>query len=443
MAQQIISSNTFCATRWIVSSDASQGTHTTIAAALTSASAGDTIVLRPGTYTENITLKDRVNISGMPGDGDTPNVIINGTVSASGLVTSVISYVQLQTNSANLLSVTGSSATIIYINFCNLVCSNNTAINYTTTSTSAIVTLKNCRGNVSSATNIFFTHSGTGSLFISNCIFTNSGASTGVSTLSSGGSLYIQNSNLTFPITTSSTSVFDMSNSVVDTSALNLTALTLGGSGAQSVQTSCLLSGTASAISIGSTATISNCALDSSNTNCITGAGTINYAGLSFANSSTINTTTTTRKVTDGGQYQGRNVNTAPSASMLGEEIRSAIASGSAVSLTTATAANVTSISLTAGIWDVSGLVMFTGTPTGGTPYFSASINTTSATQGTLGDNAATSQTPPISGADNALVVPTYRISLNSTTTTYLVARADFSSGTCSAYGRISSTRVS
>lgn len=142
-----------------------------------------------------------------------------------------------------------------------------------------------------------------------------------------------------------------------------------------------------------------------------------------------------------GGTYWGTQSNTAPAAGFLGQQVRATVVQGSAVSLTTATPANVTSISLTAGIWDVTGLIMLTGGAVTGT-IFQASVNTTSATLGTLGDNQVEGASLPTAAADVTLTIPAYRISLNATTTVYLVAEATFTVGSPAAYGRISATRV-
>jgi len=85
---QSISTGTFCEAKWVVDPTAGQGTHTTIASAITSASSGDTIFIRPGTYTENLTLKAGVNLAAFNGDQNTPNVTIigNNTLTTAGTV---------------------------------------------------------------------------------------------------------------------------------------------------------------------------------------------------------------------------------------------------------------------------------------------------------------------------------------------------------------------
>ena len=76
--------------------------------------------------------------------------------------------------------------------------------------------------------------------------------------------------------------------------ATNTTWITTATAGSILLESCNIISGTATAISIGTgtTAEIYNCVIDSSNTNAIDGAGTINYAGLTFSGSSSAITTT-------------------------------------------------------------------------------------------------------------------------------------------------------
>lgn len=137
----------------------------------------------------------------------------------------------------------------------------------------------------------------------------------------------------------------------------------------------------------------------------------------------------------------GTTTNDNATAGNIGEYIESNITSGSAVSLTTATPADVTSISLTAGDWDVEGTVGFTITGAT-TENFRSGSNTTSATFG--GDNTYT-YVPIIAAAfTNELrgLIPTRRYSLSGTTTIYLIGQANFSAGSVDAYGLIRARRV-
>lgn len=129
-------------------------------------------------------------------------------------------------------------------------------------------------------------------------------------------------------------------------------------------------------------------------------------------------------------------------AGSVGEAITSSVAVGSAVALTTNTPANITSISLTAGDWDVSGLVATN--PAGSTTQsnLGAAINTTSATFPTAG-TAGWTQWPFSVAAGNAEFVPVgpVRINVSTTTTVYLIAQSVFAASTNAAYGTIYARR--
>lgn len=175
----------------------------------------------------------------------------------------------------------------------------------------------------------------------------------------------------------------------------------------------------------------------------------VQYDGTRFQVVSPINdvvTTSGTQTVAGDKTFSGKTAitgtatNDSASAGYVGEYVSSTIASGSAVSLTTATVANVTSISLTAGDWDVSGRVAWSFM--NNTTAAGASISLTSATQ----DSANLVYTR-LGSAGNLIgiyevALPTARISVASTTTVYLVAEATFATSTNSAYGRIMARRV-
>ena len=110
-----------------MSPTASDGTHTTISAALTSASSGDTIFIRPGTYTENPTLKAGVNLTAFGSDSSengVGNVIINGTctLTTAGSVT-ISRRFELQTDSVGILQLVGTVASVVNLQNCYLNCS--------------------------------------------------------------------------------------------------------------------------------------------------------------------------------------------------------------------------------------------------------------------------------------------------------------------------------
>lgn len=137
----------------------------------------------------------------------------------------------------------------------------------------------------------------------------------------------------------------------------------------------------------------------------------------------------------------GTSTNDDAAAGKIGEAVSSSVALGSAVALTTVTAANVTSISLTAGDWDVSSNIAFTGSATA-VVYAGGGVNTTSATlptEGTRMNWLGRSGALPV---DPSFAVPRVRVSIAATTTVYLVAQASFTGGTCSAYGTLFARRA-
>jgi hypothetical protein len=449
MAQQILSTNTFTTAKWIVSATASNGTHTTIAAALTSASSGDTIFIRPGTYTENITLKAGVNLTAYQCDsgytGGVANVIINGTCSFSSAGTVSISGVMLQTNgSTAFLALSGSAASIVNLMGCNLNCTSNTGITNSVANTSSIVTITNCTGDLGTTGIAYFSDSSTGIMVIEDSTLVNSGLSTTAST-KSAGSIAIVRSKLFATVTHSSSSVNSLyDHSRLDCAAINTTALTTSGTGRVTVQECIFASGSASSISIGSgtTVVLSNTSIDSTNTNAVTGAGTLQYTEFCTISSGKLfNTTTLTKQACHANLY-GITTGVAPAAGFVGESIRGY--NGSPISLTTNTPVNITSISLTPGIWDVSGIVQYSSNTTTNTTAYQISISAVSATQATIGgdDNVNIQWGNGVVRHGPALTIPSLRVTLSATTTYYLVAQATFTLSTLTAFGRISATRV-
>ena len=139
----------------------------------------------------------------------------------------------------------------------------------------------------------------------------------------------------------------------------------------------------------------------------------------------------------------GTTTNNDAQAGSVGEYVSSTVLYASAVSLTNNTAANVTSISLTAGDWDVTGSIAFDSAATTTVAYLSGSANTTSATFGGLGKEVKVSYQPnTILQTDPFYTLPIQRLSLTSTTTVYLVALAGFSVNTLVGYGMIRARRI-
>lgn len=141
----------------------------------------------------------------------------------------------------------------------------------------------------------------------------------------------------------------------------------------------------------------------------------------------------------------GTTTNNSATAGNIGEYIITEVGSGAAVSLSTGVAADIATLSLTAGDWEVSGNVVYV--PAATTSYTLAyhSISATSATQdgGTANGFHLHRRAAfvPVAFFSIGNVGPV-RKSLSGTTTVYLVAQATFTVSTMAAYGCIRARRV-
>jgi hypothetical protein len=136
----------------------------------------------------------------------------------------------------------------------------------------------------------------------------------------------------------------------------------------------------------------------------------------------------------------GTTTNNNAATGYVGEYISNA---ATGVSLTSNVVANITSISLTAGDWDVYGSAFYYTSGAVGVQFLSWSSSTSatlpannytySCLSFTSGQSTNTGENAP---------PPTLRFSLSGTTTIYLSGRAQFGSGTCSVDGSMFARRV-
>src|SRR6188508_152884 len=273
-----------------------RGTFQTITAALAAAVSGQDIFIRPGTYTENLTLKAGVNLTSFLCDSSPSNnagvssTIIIGKLTCTYSGTVGISGLELRTNSDFCIESTGANEAYLNVFKCNINALNNTAINGTNANFRPKFT--ECTGNLGTTGIALFTFSTAALPNFNNCNFTNIGNSATASTIA-GGQLQMNNTRFeSFSITTSSTATLRLYNCVFENS--NLIAITHGG-GDSFCYGCTFASGTASAVSVGSGSTLRlvDCQITSTNTNAVTGLGQVRYSGLVFPDaSSLINTTT-------------------------------------------------------------------------------------------------------------------------------------------------------
>lgn len=144
-----------------------------------------------------------------------------------------------------------------------------------------------------------------------------------------------------------------------------------------------------------------------------------------------------------------------PGVGAVGEQLTTTVASGSAVSLTTATAANIATLSLTPGTWEVVGACDHTWAGTTATVVV-CGISGTTATQPTqaggavgnvtIGTDPLVSQSitfgTTITGRYDVRISPVRVVVVTAATNVFLVATSTFSAGTVAAFGTIRAVRV-
>lgn len=142
------------------------------------------------------------------------------------------------------------------------------------------------------------------------------------------------------------------------------------------------------------------------------------------------------------GGIRGETSTGSASAGNIGEYISSTVASGSAVPLVNNTGKTITSISLTAGDWDIDFDVTFILTGVTATILWSSFSTTDNVAD--LSDGVyVIDQTLALTAASGyrSHSKSTTRLSLASTTTIYLVAFSSFTLGTETAFGQIRARR--
>jgi hypothetical protein len=279
---------------YIVGSDA-QSQYSTIQAAITAAVAAGAsasnpvnIYIKPGTYNETptsgiITMSPGINLIGF----DPGSVKIVGQMSYSGTGPINISDISLQTNSNYFLSVTGSNASSVSLKRCNFSCSNFTGINFSTSSGSSGLSIDVCTGNIETTGIALYTFTSPGIFNITRTTVTNGGASTTASSMSAGTGSFSY-SVFGIPLSFSSSTLMGFSYTNVSTASINSVGVTTSGTSTLQFFQCFLNSGTASSISIGSGTTVSliNSTIISSNANAIAGTGSLAYNGIEFAGTS-------------------------------------------------------------------------------------------------------------------------------------------------------------
>lgn len=302
---------------FIVDADPLYGTHTTIQSAVNDAATYfgltgvNTIVfIRPGVYTENITMANGVNLANYTADQNGPTVQINGLMTIpTGTITSLTNIV-LRSNGGGLITTAAGSSTTTLIN-CILQPISATAI---TMLGGTNVILEGCTGLLQNSTARYFTGTSAAISFV-DCIMYNVNLGTLQNTMTDGTIIVIR-SIFQHPITASGNCAIGFSYSQFETGGINTTSYTANTSlVSQTDIVWCeFTSGTAPAITIAATAVVllQSCIVSSTAANAITGAGWLQYTPITYTGlSKTISVTTQTPigsmgpavPIGDGGCY--------------------------------------------------------------------------------------------------------------------------------------------
>jgi hypothetical protein len=289
--------------RFIVGDLTKGANYTTIASAITAASAGDIIYIQNGTYTENLTLKNGIILVSWDysrSGYNSATTIIKGKCSLSSGY-ALFQGLEIRTNGDYALAMTG-NGNIQLLN-CNVIAADFTPIRLNNGLANIMLT----NSNVDLATTgIGLYNIDTGNLWFYNCIISNSGLSTTAS-VNSNSVVWMFGTQCAPRLDVTGTGYVNIIQSYLNTSDINIACLTTAGTSTSSIKESWLVSGTASAVSIGSGTIVecTQCVINSSNTNAITGAGTLTGGNLTFVGSSSlINTTTQTFAYTQIGKWK-------------------------------------------------------------------------------------------------------------------------------------------
>lgn len=148
--------------------------------------------------------------------------------------------------------------------------------------------------------------------------------------------------------------------------------------------------------------------------------------------------------VTDG--FTGKTGGTDESAGIVGECVRNYVPLGSSVGIPNAAYTQIAAISLTGGDWDVSAIVSFGGNATGITSHViligTAANTSTGIAQG---DNCVESRLLPLTTTgytEFSYGIHGFRWNTSASSTLYLNARAAYTGGTATGYGRLSARRM-
>lgn len=251
------------------------------------------VYVKPGTYNAfvihagiNIISLNRNLQQGQPG-----TVVILGKITADFTGSMEISGCELRTNGDYFLEVTGSSACVPTLKECYLNCLDHNGIHYTTANSSSNIFVDECETDLNNSSVTLHTKTSSGVIRYSDTDMFNTAGSMVPSTDSGGGvEFYSCTHNISFQFTGTAGIISEFSGGGTPNSII----YDLQGSGGV-IENFFGNSGTAPCINIGSSAIVdmNYSRITSSNTNAISGSGTLSYAFLAFGTSQAIQNTIT------------------------------------------------------------------------------------------------------------------------------------------------------
>ena len=178
-----------------------KGDFTTIQSAIDASTSGEIIYVRPGAYTENITLVAGITLVSDCMEHDDAVAIV-GKISASYTGNSYIRGFHITTNGDFAVEVTGAVETWLLIDDCTGVAADSTFINITNSVSTSLLQFKGCTIDITDNTATLFQTTGDAQLNIIECACTDSSLGNNRSTwTSTNGRLFFVDSSTQTPIT--------------------------------------------------------------------------------------------------------------------------------------------------------------------------------------------------------------------------------------------------
>jgi len=272
------------------------GTHQTIAAAVTAASAGDVIFIRPGIYTENLTIAKNLTFFAYGGKNryeENYAVEIVGKITIATNNTIIgFSNIKFTANGNNIAQIT-STDTKITFNGCFIDYTDQTA--FVTSGNLNNIHLNSCYATCI-ANGRLFTMTNVGTFWIQESQIID--ITSPLTSTHDTGSVFIQGSRVNVPIQCTTSGLIDIQNSFMGSNVTPYTDrqyVSSTGAAAIYIANSNICSGTQAGLSVGATgiAYVTNSEFNSSAANVLTGAGTLKYGGIIFTGASNGHNVTT------------------------------------------------------------------------------------------------------------------------------------------------------